>query len=150
VNDDLRKEIGRDKEEESAEMPHLPDGVGISYEDMAVLLAAKHDSGLTRDDPVLMLVTICNVCLGEMEKLHTRHNQALAEIIAAKTSEYVSGVKQTTAALTTTLSDASVEGVRRTFNEQSGRMKTFESKLFWCAGLISVSAFINAVLFILK
>jgi hypothetical protein len=97
-----------------------------------------------------MLVTICNVCLGEMEKLHKRHNQALTGLLTARTSEYISGVKQTTDALTTTLSDASVEGIRRTFNEQSGRMKVFENNLFWCSALVAVSALANAAILLLK
>jgi hypothetical protein len=131
-------------------VPALPDVVGLSYQEIRSMLQAKHDTSVGIDDPILMLVSIFNVYLGEFEKLHHRHNHALSEIIAAKTAEYISGVKQTTDSLTKTLADASVEGIQKIFEAQAGRLKAFESKLFWCAGLISVSAFINAVLFIWK
>jgi hypothetical protein len=113
-------------------------------------LLAKHKTVMHEGDPVLVLVGVMNVYLNEFEKLHHRHDEAMAKIIAAKTAEYISGVKQTTEALTKTLSDASVEGIRKTFDEQAGRLKAFETKLFWCSALIGLSAFTNAVLYILK
>jgi hypothetical protein len=114
------------------------------------MLQDKHDTSVGIDDPILMLVSLLNVYLHEFEKLHGRHNHALSGIIAAKTAEYIAGVKKTTDSLTKSLSDASVEGIQKIFEAQAGRLNAFENKLFWCAGLISVSAFINAVLFILK
>jgi hypothetical protein len=131
-------------------LPALPDVPGLSYEEIRAMLQARHDTSVGLDDPILMLVSIFNTYLGEFEKLHDRHNQALTGLLAAKTAEYVSGVRQTTGALTKTLSEASVEGLRKVFEDQSGRLKAFENSLFWCSGLIAVSAFINAALYLLK
>jgi hypothetical protein len=52
--------------------------------------------------------------------------------------------------LTKTLSDASVEGIRKTFDDQTGRRKAFENSLFWCSALNCLSVFINAALYILN
>lgn len=47
--------------------PVLADGRGLKYSEVRALLAEKHDSGISLDDPILMLVTILNVYLGELE-----------------------------------------------------------------------------------
>ena len=135
---------------EPAPMPELPDDLGFKYAEIRAMLAQKHQTSVGQDDPILMLVTIMNVYLDEFEKLHRRHNQALASLLAAKTSEYISGVRETTDAMTKTLSDASVEGFWKIFEEQSGRLKVFENSLFWCTALIGLSALVNAALYILK
>lgn len=148
MSDELKNQTNETQEPEP--MPEMPDGRGLKYEEVQALLHAKHKTSVGTNDPILMLVTILNVYLGELENSHNRHDAAMAKIIAAKTAEYISGVRQTTDTLTKTLSDASVEGIRKTFDDQAGRLKAFENSLFWCSALISLSALINAALYILK
>jgi len=130
--------------------PELPDGIGISLEDIAVLLAMKHDTSLSRDDPVLMLVTICNSFLGEIQSLHTKHNGALTSILTAKTRDYITSVQNTTDALTKTLSDASVEAIRKIFAEHASALQASKSNARWCAFIVAVSAVANVIALALR
>lgn len=127
-----------------------PDGIGKTLEDIRIMLAAKHDTSVSKDDPILMMVSIFNAYLEEMEKLHGRHNQALTAIISAKTAEYISGVKETTDALTRTLSEASVESVRLIFEAHGAALHSHKLNTRWCAAIVALSAVINVAVFILK
>lgn len=130
--------------------PQLPDDRFLSYEEIRKLLAMKHDSTITRDDPVLMLVTICNAFLGEIQKLHDTHNGAMTTIITAKTKDYITSVKKTTDAFSETLSQASVEAVRKIFDQHSSTLKTSTSNTRWCALIVAVSALANVIVLALR
>ena len=130
--------------------PELPDGIGISLEDIAVLLAMKHDTSLSRDDPVLMLVTICNSFLGAIHSLHEKHNGALTSIMTARTKEYIASVQNTTDALTQTLSDASVEAIRKIFAEHASALQASKWNARWCAFIVAVSAMANVIVLALR
>ena len=130
--------------------PEMPDGVGISYEDIAVMLAMKHDTSVSRDDPVLMLVSICNSFLGEVEKLHKKHNEALTQIITARTQEYIAGVQETTDAFSKTISDASIDGIRKIFEEHASALQASKWNARWCALIVAVSALANVWMLALR
>ena len=134
-----------DEAEGAAHMPELPDGIGLGYEDIKLLLSMKHKTAVEMDDPVLMLVTICNAFLGETGNLHQRHNEALSKTIAGKTREYLSGVQQSTDAFTRTLADASVEDVRRIFEKHAATLQAHRDNTRWCAVIVAVSALANIV-----
>lgn len=51
----------------------LPDDAALSLEQVRALLAKTHETVVDKDDPILMVVTILNVHLAELEKLHARH-----------------------------------------------------------------------------
>lgn len=123
-------------------MPQLPDGIGISYEDVAVLLAMKCDTSLSKDDPVLVLVSICNVFLGEIEKLHQRHNEAITKIIASNTKDYIASVKSNTDAFVKTLSEASVEGIREIFEKHATALQAAKTNMRWCTAICAVSSLV--------
>ena len=124
-------------------MPELPDGIGISFEDIGVLLSLKHDNNVSKDDPVLMMVSICNVFLGEVQKLHQQHNKALTTIIASETKNYVDSVKNTSDAFTKTLSEASIEGIRAIFDKHASTLYAVDWNARWCAAVVGLSALIN-------
>jgi hypothetical protein len=130
--------------------PELPDGIGVSLEDVAVLLAMKHDTSVSRDDPVLMLVTICNSFLGAVQSLHDKHNGALTHIITARTKEYIASVQNTTDALTQTLSEASVEAIRKIFEEHASALQASKWNARWCAFIVAVSAVANVIVLALR
>jgi len=123
--------------------PEMPDGIGISYEDIAVMLAMKHDTSMSLDDPVMMLVSVTNSFLGEMKKLHEKHNEALTQIITARTREYIAGVQETTDAFSKTISDASIEGIRKIFEEHAAALHQSKWNARWCALIVAVSALAN-------
>ena len=128
----------------------LPDGVGLSYEDIGLLLAMKHKAVIEDDEPILMMVTVCNAFLNEVSTLHKRHNDALSKIIAGKTQEYISGVKETTDAFTKTLADASVEGVRQIFKEHAATLQAHQGNTRWCALIVAISALANIAVLALR
>ena len=72
--------------------PALPDGIGLTLDDVRALLAKEHETIVPKDDPMLMIVTLLNAYLGEVDKLHARHGKALAALMAGKTDAYVKGV----------------------------------------------------------
>ena len=130
--------------------PELPDGIGIDLDDIAVMLALKHDTTLSRDDPVLMLVSICNSFLGATKKLHDQHNEAMTQIITARTKEYIASVQKTTDAFAKTLSDASVDGIRKIFEEHASALQASKWNARWCALIVAVSAMANVWMLALR
>ena len=121
----------------------FPDGIGISMEDMGVVLAQIHDTTLDKHDPALVLVSICNALLGEIQKLHQRHNEALAKIITSRTKEYVDAVKASTESFSQAVSTASVEGIRQIFTEHTAALHSSNWNARWCALITAVGALAN-------
>ena len=130
--------------------PEMPNGIGISYEDMAVMLAMKHDTSMALDDPVMMLVSVTNSFLGEVQKLHDKHNEALTQIITARTTEYIAGVQEATDAFSRTISDASVEGIRKIFEDHASALQASKWNARWCALVVAASALANIVMLALR
>ncbi|WP_165072416.1 hypothetical protein [Desulfovibrio sp. ZJ200] len=74
--------------------PCLPDGLGLSVEDVRALLAKKHNLAVPVDDPLLMMVTIQNAFLGAQTQLQKRHEKALAAFMGEQTATCMSGVEK--------------------------------------------------------
>ncbi len=104
---------------EAPPTPYLEDGIGLTFEDVKLAIAMKHDATISQDDPVLMLVTVCNAFLTEQEKLLERHNKAVTKIMASQTGDYITQVKDVACALGQTLSDSSVDGIRKVFADNA-------------------------------
>lgn len=128
----------------------LPDGVGLSLEDVRVLLARKHETVLGADDPVMMLVTLHNAFLGEYEKMLARHNAAITALLTEKTDGYVASVRSSAEGLAKDFSTTSVENVRQTFREHDVRLQVFRHNLMWLAAIVGISALANVVVFVLR
>ena len=128
---------------EKEKPPLLPDGVGLTLEQVRSLLTKHHDVAVPKDDPMLMFVTICNAFLGEVQALHQRHETGLTRLMADKTDAYVRGIKEATAQLAAGLSSASVEGFKVACKEHERRMAGFKSNLTWLAAIVAVSALVN-------
>ena len=130
--------------------PILPDGIGFTLEQAKALLAKDHKMILANDEPVLMGVTICNAYLAEVAKLHARHEKGLTRLMTEKTDSYVSGVQAAVGQLTDSLSSASVEGIRKVFDDHAARLKTFRSNVNLAALIVGISALLNVAAFVLK
>ena len=127
----------------------VPDGIGLSLEQVQELLAKTHKKVVDYHDPILMVVTMLNAHLGEVEKLHGRHKEGLGRLMADKTDAYVSGVAVAVAQLTDSLSSASVEGIRKVFDDRAARLQAFKNSTAWLAAIVGVSALLNVAVFVL-
>jgi len=126
-------------------MPQLPNGIGLDYDDIRAMLAQKNGAAVGQDDPLMMIVTICNVFLGEQEKVNKRHNEALTKIMADQTSKYLAGVKATTDDLGKVLADNSVEAIRNIFNSHSRALNANSNNAKWCAAIMAITGLVNVV-----
>jgi len=127
----------------------VPDGIGLTLEQVQGLLAQTHKKVVDYHDPILMVVTMLNAHLAEVEKLHTRHKEGLGRLMADKTDAYVSGVQAAVGQLTDSLSSASVEGVRKVFDDHAARLQSFKNSTTWLAAMVAVSALLNVAVFVL-
>lgn len=139
-------------ESEKTELPvesALPNGIGLSLEQVRALLAKTHETVVDKSDPILMVVTILNAHLAEVEKLQTRHKEGLGRLMADKTDAYVAGVTAAVGQLTDSLSSASVQGIRKVFDDHAARLQTFKNNTTWLAAIVAVSALLNVAVFVL-
>ena len=139
-------------ESENTELPvesALPNGIGLSLEQVRALLAKTHETVVDKSDPILMVVTILNAHLTEVEKLQVRHKEGLGRLMADKTDAYVSGVTAAVGQLTDSLSSASVQGIRKVFDDHAAKLQTFKNNTTWLAAIVAVSALLNVAVFVL-
>lgn len=130
--------------------PLPPDGFGYTLEQARALIAQHHKMILANDEPSLMGVTICNAYLSELEKLQARHRDGLGRLMADKTDAYIFGVREGIAQLTDSLSSASVQGIRKVFDDHAARLQAFKNSTAWLAAIVAVSALLNVAVFVLK
>ncbi|WP_308620462.1 TcpQ domain-containing protein [uncultured Desulfovibrio sp.] len=92
-----------------AQQQILPDGIGLSVDDVSAMLHRQHGISVPKDDPLLMQVTIHNAFLTEQQKLQKRHEKALAAFMGEQTNAHVEAVKNSVGQLTETLSGVPVK-----------------------------------------
>ena len=103
-------------------MAFLSDGIGLSYADIAEELARKSKTIVAQDDPIMMMVPLCNAFLAEESKLMERHKTALAQVMADKTDSFVQSVQQTVDELGKTLASEAVQSLQAAFVAQHEAM----------------------------
>lgn len=135
--------------EASGSSSSRPESFGLSLEQVAALLAKEHKALVDKSDPILMVVTILNAWLSEVQKLQARHENGLTRLMTDKTDGYVANVQQALAQLTKGLSSASVEGARNLFEDHAARLASFKQNIFWAAGIVAGSALVNVAVFVL-
>jgi hypothetical protein len=135
------------QQHDGADQTPLSDGIGLDLESVRILLAQKHETVVSADDPVLMLVTLHNAFLAEYEKLLDRHNKALTAMLAEKTDGYVSGVLAATQGLTKDLSAASIESIRTVLRDHGAVLAAFRNQLTWLSAIVAISAMVNVAVF---
>lgn len=128
----------------------LPDGFGLSVEDVRALLAKKHDLAVPADDPLLMMVTIQNAFLGAQTQLQKKHEKALAAFMGEQTAAYVQGVENSVSELQKTLSDVTINGIRDAASDFAATLSEFKSTLYLCTAVMALSALVNVAVFVLK
>lgn len=125
-------------------------GVGLTLEQIRSVVSKAHEVMLPKDDATLMIATILNAYLTEVDKLQARHEKGLTRLMAEKTNEYVSGVQASVNQLSASLSSASVEGIHKVFDDHAARLSTFKSNVNLAAVIVGMSALLNVAVFILK
>lgn len=128
----------------------LPDGIGLTLAQAKALVAEHNKTVIADDEPALIELTILNAFLDELEKLQARHKEGLGRLMADKTDAYVSGVATAVGQLTDSLSSASVEGIRKVFDDHAARLQAFKNSTTWLAAIVAVSALLNVAVFALK
>ncbi|MDR2503361.1 MAG: hypothetical protein LBD82_03110 [Deltaproteobacteria bacterium] len=128
--------------------PVLADeGIGLSLEEVRQLLKDKHELAVGVDDPMLMMVTLNNAFLSEMEKLLGRHRQKLAELMGAETGGLTRGMKEFQEHLSRVSADGFTKAAGDTLRDSLESLTKVKQDMFWLAGLIFISALCNAVIF---
>ena len=145
MNEEFKVGVSAPEGEALPEKPTFPDGIGISLEDMEVLLTQKHETTFDKRDPALVMVSVCNAFLGAVQNLHQRHNEALSKIITSRTLDYVSAVKETTESFSQAVSTASVEGIRQIFTVHAAALQSSIWNARWCALITAASALANLI-----
>ena len=140
---------------EQEPMAFLSDGIGLSYAEIADELARKSKAIVAQDDPIMMMVPLCNAFLAEESKLLERHKKALAQVMAVKTDTFVQSVQKTVEELGQTLTSATVQSLQTAFTEHREAMKLHEtalqqhrSNIFWLSAIAVVSGLINVAVFV--
>lgn len=129
--------------------PVLPDGKGLKLAQVRELLHTVHNQSVPPDDPLLMVVTICNAFLGEIEALHQRHEAGLSRLMADKSGAYVAAITKAVDKLSAGLSSASAEGMKLAASGLEKRLASFRNSLAWLAAIVCVSALANIIAFVL-
>nr|WP_320013117.1 hypothetical protein [uncultured Desulfobulbus sp.] len=140
----------QDRVQAEQALPELPDGIGLSMEEVRMLLAVKNSASVSPDDPILMVVTVLNAFLSEEEKLLDRHSKALTAILTERTDGYVKAVEQTATHLGESLSSASAAEMTRLFSENTKKIEKFKQSQVWLAAIVTVSALVNVAVFVLR
>jgi len=125
-------------------------GVGMTLKQVSDLLATTHNTVVPKDDAILMIATLLNAYLGELQKLHARHKEGLAQLMTDKTESYVAKVNSAVEQLSTSLSSASVEGIRKVFDDHAATLNAFRYAVYFAAAVVSVSALLNVAVFVLR
>ena len=120
-------------------MPALGDGYGLNADEVARMLAEKANIPVSPDDPILMMVPLCNAFLSEERRLLEKHSEVLAHVLADKTGGFVASVRQTADELGQTLSSAAVRDLHQAMQEHKAAIQ-------WWGWLASCAALLNLVL----
>jgi len=124
-------------------LPILPDGIGMDFDEINQKLAQLKQSGIKKDDPLMTLIPLLNIFLGEQVKLHERHNLALKKVITEQTSNYLNQIQQTSESFRETLKHSSVEAIRDIFNSHAVALNSLKIHLWWAVFLVVTSSLAN-------
>ena len=134
--------------EVKAAQPVLADeGLGLSLEEARQLLHDKHGLTVGVDDPMLMMVTLNNAFLSEMEKLLGRHRQKLAELMGAETGGLTRNLKEFQEHVDRVNAEGFTKAAGDTLRDSLESLTRVKQDMFWLAGLIFISALCNAAIF---
>ena len=138
-------EVAESQQAEEAEQL-LPDGIGLSVEEVRTILQKKHDTYIPPDDPYLMNITIMNAVLTEQAKLQKAHEKALGKFMTEHTKQYLDETKKGMTEIMTALSQLTTEGINKAVQD----MVQFKTTMLICTAISSLSAALIVGVFVLK
>ena len=130
--------------------PAMPDGIGLSVEEIRTLLSQKHNTLVAPDDPLLMTVTILNAFLNEQQAQNDKLKAGMSKLLADKTDSYVTGVQTATDSLAEKLQSSSSEGLQKTLQGLHDTLANFKSTMILLSVIVSLSAILNIAVFVFK
>ncbi len=145
LNKELNIEFTDDISTENVEIPY-PDGIGMKIEEVIALLAKQNETIVTKDDPILLTVTILNAFLQENDKMNTKYLEALKMLFAELANDTVKNTEEHFNSINKKLETMSVENM----DKVSSRISSFSASLWIATGIMAVSALINVAVFVLK
>ena len=130
----------RDAPDAPPVMPVLPEGIGLSLDEVRKLIEEKNEINVAPDDPILVALTIANAHLTAVEKLHQLHRKALTELMSRETATHTEAVAKNVAALSEKLSGVTVENIGHVVTQFQSALASFRTTLLICTGLALFSA----------
>lgn len=132
------------------EAPALPDGVGLSLEEVRTMLIKEHGTSMGKDDPLLMMVTISNAFLSEYERLLKHHNEALTTFLSEAGAQHLDSARQSAEAVTKGLSASSIGVIQEHLQGHRKAMASFQNNMTWLAVIVAISATVNVAVFVYR
>lgn len=120
----------------------MPDGIGLSFDQVRTLLIQAHKTTMSDDDPMLMLVTINNAFLGEYDKLLDRHNEALTAYLVDQAHEYLEVARVAAEAA------SGVGIIQETLRKHLAAVNVCQGNMKWLAAITAISALLNVAVFV--
>lgn len=81
ILEDMQQEQQHEQEPQKQEKEYfLPDGFGMSLDEVRALILNKYDIKVDKDDPILLLVPILNAALHEQKKLQDDYKESLKTV----------------------------------------------------------------------
>lgn len=120
----------------------MPEGIGLSFDQVRTLLIQAHKTTMSDDDPMLMLVTINNAFLGEYDKLLDRHNEALTAFLVDQAHEYLEVARVAAEAA------SGVGVIQETCRKHSAAVNVCQGNMKWLAAITAISALLNVAVFV--
>ena len=133
---DTEKQAEQQGQDQQDKVPVLGDGVGLDYGNVAALLSNKCKVVVDLDDPILMMVPLCNAFLEEERKLMEQHKKVLAAVLSEKTGGFVASVQRTADELGKTLASSTVKSLE-------DAMQQHQANIRWWGLVATVSALLN-------
>lgn len=130
----------RDAPDAPPDMPVLPEGIGLSLDEVRDLIEQRNHVRVDVDDPILVALTIANAHLTAVERLHQRHSKALTELMSRETATHTEAVAKNVETLSRQLSGVTVENIGHVVTQFQSALASFRTTLFICTGLALFSA----------
>jgi len=88
--------------------------------------------------------------LEEVQKLNAKYSKALKDIYAEQSREFQKKIEQTSITIRKSLQDISLDGLTRLHGRHTVAIEKLRMSMFFCTGIIGLSAFIHVALYILR
>lgn len=115
ILEDMQQEQVQEQQKQQEKEYLLPDGFGMSLDEIRALILNKYDIKVDKDDPILMIIPILNACLHEQQKLQEEYKEGLKLVYQEVLEEFAGEIdKKLAAASVVVRQESKYEEHRRT------------------------------------